>query len=101
MRTGVTIIGLGFVVARFGLFLTLFRAVPSNEARLGFAGILGTGLAIGGGAITALAAAQFALFVRSMKREERPHPRLTWYLSLILAFSVSAAGVLLAIYLLG
>ncbi len=100
VRTGVTIIGLGFVVARFGLFLRLVNAGHVADERMGFSALLGVAFAIGGGALTALAAAQFALFVRSMKPEELPRPRLTHYASLALALAVSAVGVLLAIYLL-
>jgi putative membrane protein len=101
VRTGVTIIGLGFVVARFGLFLRLVNpAQPYDDERMGFSASLGVAFAIAGGALTALAAVQFALFVRSMKPEELPHPRLTQYASLALAFAVTSVGVLLAVYLL-
>jgi putative membrane protein len=100
VRTGVTIIGLGFVVARFGLFLRLVNSAQPDDARLGFSALLGVSFAIGGGALTALAALQFALFVRHMKPEELPQPRLTHYVSLVLALAVSCVGGVLAVYLL-
>jgi putative membrane protein len=100
VRTGVTIIGLGFVVARFGLFLRLVNAAHEGDARMGFSAFLGVGFTIGGGALTALAATQFAMFVRSMKPEEVPRPRLTQYASIVLALSVSCVGIVLAVYLL-
>jgi putative membrane protein len=96
----VTIIGLGFVVARFGLFLRLVNAAPQDDARMGFSALLGVAFAIGGGALTALAAAQFAMFVRSMKPEEVPRPRFTQYASIALALTVACVGVLLGFYLL-
>jgi putative membrane protein len=100
VRTGVTIIGLGFVVARFGLFLRLVNPAQPNDERMGFSALLGVAFAIAGGALTALAAVQFALFVRSMKPEELPRPRLTQYASLALSLAVSSVGILLAVYLL-
>jgi putative membrane protein len=96
----VTIIGLGFVVARFGLFLRLVNPAQPDDERLGFSALLGVAFAIGGGLLTALAAVQFALFVRTMKPQELPHPRLTQYASVALALAVSSVGVLLAVYLL-
>ena len=100
VRTGVTIIGLGFVVARFGLFLRLVNPTGTDDARMGFSGLLGVGLAIGGGVLTALAAIQFGMFVRNLGPGELPRPRLTQYVSLVLAFAVSGVGVLLALSLL-
>lgn len=101
VRTGVTIIGLGFVVARFGLFLRLVDVAPADHTRVGFSGLLGVGLTVGGGMLPGLAALQFGLFVRSLRPEELPHPRITQYVSLVLAFAVSSVGVFLALYLSG
>ena len=100
VRTGVTVIGLGFVVARFGLFLRLINPVHPDIGRMGFSGVLGVCLAIGGGILTALAGVQFAAFLRELKPDELPPPRLTQAVSLVLAFGVSGVGVLLGIYLL-
>jgi putative membrane protein len=100
IRTAIGLIGLGFVVARFGLFLRLVSAAHTDDARMGFSALLGVGFAVGGGALTALAAMQFAMFVRSMKPEELPRPRLTQYASMVLALAVSCVGVVLAVYLL-
>jgi putative membrane protein len=100
VRTGITVIGLGFVVARFGLFLTLVNPAHPDTERLGFSGVLGVGLAIAGGVLTALAALQFRAFLRELKPEELPRSRLTQALALLLAFAVSGVGILLGIYLL-
>jgi hypothetical protein len=67
---------------------------------MGFSGVLGVGLAIGGGVLTALAGLQFRAFLHELKSEELPRSKSTQALALLLAFSVSAIGVLLGIYLL-
>lgn len=100
VRTGVTVIGLGFVVARFGLFLTLVNPTHPEVDRMGLSVAIGVSLAIGGGALAALAALQFRAFLRELKPEERPRSRLTQTLALLLAFAVSAVGLVLGIYLL-
>jgi putative membrane protein len=100
VRTGVTVIGLGFVVARFGLFLRLVNAGQAEPSEAELSSVLGVGLTIGGGVVTALAALQFALFLRHLKQEDVPRPRLTYALSLLLALIISSVGVLLGIYLI-
>jgi putative membrane protein len=100
VRTGITIIGLGFVVARFGLFLKLVNPAHADAERMGFSALLGVSLAIGGGVLTGLAGIQFAAFLRELKPEELPRPRVTQALSLVLALAVSSVGVLLGIHLL-
>jgi|SRR5690349_12863366 len=100
VRTGVTVIGLGFVVARFGLFLRLINPAHPDAGRMGFSGVLGVCLAIGGGILTALAGLQFTAFLRELRPEELPRARLSQTVSLVLAFAISGVGVLLGIYLL-
>jgi putative membrane protein len=100
VRTGITVIGLGFVVARFGLFLRLVAPGQADVGRTGFSALLGVALALGGGVLTALAALQFGAFLRELKPEELPRSRLTRSLALVLAFAISAVGLLLGIYLI-
>lgn len=100
VRTGVTVIGLGFVVARFGLFLRLVNPTHPEPDRTGLSSVLGVGLTIGGGLLTALAAVQFAVFLRHLNPEDIPRPRIGYALSLFLAFVISVVGVLLGIYLI-
>ena len=100
VRTGVTLVGLGFVVARFGLFLRLLNVSHPEVHRVGTSGLIGVGFAIAGGIVTAIATLQFGLFVRNMPPAELPRPRLTHYLSLFLGALLSGAGLLLGMYLL-
>jgi putative membrane protein len=100
VRTGVTLVGLGFVVARFGLFLRMINAAHPALPERGVSTGLGVALAMGGAVVTALATVQFALFVRDLPAAGLPRPRLTHYLSLVLGVLASALGVVLGLYLL-
>lgn len=100
VRTGITVIGLGFVVARFGLFLRLINPAHPDSARVGHSSWIGVALSIGGGAVTALAALQFILFLRELQPRELPRSRLTTWLSVALALAISTVGAALGVYLL-
>jgi putative membrane protein len=72
-RTAIALIGLGFVVERFGLFLKLMGgggALPPGQAYAST--IFGVVLLITGAAIAALAARQFSRFLRELSESEIP-----------------------------
>lgn len=97
VRTGVTTIGLGFVVARFGLFLQIMA--PEREATThGLSAALGVALVLLGAACCLVAAAQFTRYVRSLPADALP-PRYSMVPSVGLAFALATVGGLLAIYL--
>jgi putative membrane protein len=97
VRTGLTVIGLGFVVARFGLFLHLLRRDPGAGAHVGST-LLGVGLVLLGSAALGMAAWQHFRLCRGLKPEARPRPYLiNW--SVWFAVSLAAVGVILAGYI--
>lgn len=99
IRTGVTTIGLGFVVARFGLFLRVMA--PEREAASnGISGYLGIALVMLGASCCAAAAVQFARYRRGLTKAELPQ-RYSAIPSIALAFGLSIVGVIMGIYLLG
>jgi putative membrane protein len=100
VRSGVAVIGLGFVVSRFGLFLRLASPHHPDLGKMGFSSLVGSVLSIVGGLVTALAALQFRKFLRELLPEELPQTRLTAPLGVALALAVSGVGVLLGVYLL-
>jgi putative membrane protein len=61
VRTAIAFIGLGFVIARFGLFLRqlAFERQAPAPAETGLAGLLGIGVVLAGVAITVLSAVRF------------------------------------------
>lgn len=97
VRTGVAVIGLGFVVARFGLFLRLIESphAPTH----GLSAVIGSGLVVSGAVFTALAAAQFREFLKKLRPDERPRISYGPWLSLSLAGVIAALGLSLAVYL--
>ena len=93
---------LGFVVARFGLFLTLVSASsvsPAGEHHRHWpSSVLGIALVVlGAGAILG-ALLNHRLYVRSLPTEDLPKLQLPW-LTPFLAGSVAAVGLFLAVYL--
>lgn len=99
VRTGITTIGLGFVVARFGLFLHI--VAPEREpATTGLAPSLGIALVILGAACCAAAVVQFTRYRRGLSKADLPQ-RYSAIPSTTLALGLSVIGVILAIYLLG
>ena len=102
IRSGLAMIALGFVVARFGLFLTVISASqmpaapvhrshwPSNALGIALV-ILGVGSILG-------ALHNHRVFVRTLPAEDVPNLPIPWLTSL-LALAVVAIGLLLAAYL--
>ncbi len=98
IRTGLAVIGLGFVVSRFGLFLRLMRDVPNAAHHAGSTWI-GVGLVLLGSASIGLAAWQHLQFSRGLKAAGLPRPStIRWSASF--AAIISLIGLTLAVYLL-
>jgi putative membrane protein len=102
VRTGVTLMAFGFVVARFGLFLSLLR-MQAGQAHTGHAGsllstLLGTALVLLGAFVMAVSAYQHRVFVRTLPAHDLP-PGYSTALALLLASLLSSLGLALAGYL--
>jgi putative membrane protein len=98
-RTALGVIGLGFVVARFGLFLRLVRPHPDSDTTPHLSAVLlGVALALVGATISALAAWQYARFYRTLGTADLP-PGYWVRVGPVFGFGVAAAGVVLAIEL--
>ena len=98
IRTGLTVIGLGFVVARFGLFLQLLRHEANPSTHPGST-LIGVGLVLLGSAAVAMAAWQHVRFCRNLSPQQRPRELLpNW--SIWFAATLSVVGLVLAGYIL-
>ena len=102
VRSGLTVMGLGFVVARFGLFLRYLALsrTPTDAPMQGHWVSSGVGifLLILGSAVIASALLNHRAYLRSLPPEDIP-PQVVPGLSTILALSIALVGLLLAAYL--
>jgi putative membrane protein len=98
VRTAVTIMAFGFVVARFGLLLKELSGASSGAVSAPISEAVGVLLVLAGTALLALAFVQFQTN-RSDLAQGRYQPSRT--LELLLTGLLIAVGVGLAVYLLG
>jgi putative membrane protein len=101
VRSGLTITALGFVVARFGLFLNLMAASTGISAAAPHwsSEALGIILVLAGSAVIPGAFHNYRLYVRSLPPEDLPKLAILWLTS-FLSVSIAVVGILLAMYLL-
>ena len=99
VRTGLTVVGLGFVVARFGLFLRMISGHAADPGTHASSTLVGVAFVLLGSLGIAAAVVQFTRFARTLPPEERP-PGHWIFGSTYFAALLASAGVLLAIYLL-
>jgi putative membrane protein len=99
VRTGVALMGFGFVVARFGWFLREFaaqRQEPVASSRWSL--VIGVSLIALGIAVNALAGVGHARFLRRHDRGE-PYRPPVWSLGIIVALVLAVMGIGMAAYL--
>ena len=102
IRTGITIMAMGFVVSRFALFSRLVSIQHGNafsDAHSHWVSdLLGVSLVLAGSALIILARHNHAAFVRTLSAEDLPTLGIPW-LSSALAFALSILGLIMAVYL--
>jgi putative membrane protein len=103
VRTGLTIMGFGFVVARFGLFLTLLAAqrTPATTPTISsshFSNVVGIALVLLGAGTIVFAAIQHRAFILSLPVGDLP-PSHNRALPVVLALFLGSLGLALAAYL--
>lgn len=96
-RTGIAVMGLGFVVARFGLLLRDLGGHLSHPLPAGTSTVFGTVLVLAGSALLLLALLRY---LRAGREIDAGIYRWSPLLGTLLAGTLLVAGVLLAIYLL-
>jgi putative membrane protein len=103
VRTGLTIMGFGFVVARFGLFLNLLAAqhTPSTAAiasPVHFSNLVGIGLVLVGAGSIFFAAFEHRGFISSLPSVDLPASHNRTF-PIVLALLLGSLGLVLAVYL--
>lgn len=71
-RTAIALMGFGFVVERFGLFLRMVSNQPLSPSQRGFSLWLGVSLLVMGAAVAGVSALQFRNVVRGLGEKEIP-----------------------------
>lgn len=100
IRTGLAMMGFGFVVARFGLFLRELStakgvAIPSS---FGLSVWIGSSLIILGVVLNLIAAAQHVKFLKRIERNE-PYLPPVWSLGVVVSVILAVIGGAMTIYL--
>jgi putative membrane protein len=100
LRTSIGMIALGFVVARFGLFLQLVRshADPSTPAHLPSA-VLGVMMSLAGALTAGVATWQQRRYYQTLGPADMP-PRYHPGVAVVLGSGVTIAGLVLALELI-
>lgn len=103
VRTGLTIMAFGFVVARFGLFLRMLagpqsQGTPAVELHHLLSTAIGIALVLLGVACMILGAIQHTSFVRTLPAADVPRTHAAVY-PITLCVVLAALGMVLAIYL--
>lgn len=98
IRTGLALMGFGFVVARFGLFLREIAALQGGMPSPGFSRWFGIALILLGVLLTGASAADHLSTIRRLNRGEPFVGRPTW-LGVLIASLLVAVGLLMTAYL--
>lgn len=102
VRSGITVMALGFVVAKFGLFLSLIAATFAKAGHVqtgsGLSQIFGVALVLIGVAITLGAQYNHQRYVKTLPPADVPALAIGW-LGALLSYSIALVGILLAVYL--
>ena len=102
LRTGLTIMAIGFVIARFGLFAQLLSAQSGEvlpESRSVISAILGVGFVLTGSLAIIAAAIHHQRFIATLPQIDIPSS-YSKRLALTLSLIVALLGIVLAAYLL-
>lgn len=102
MRTGLALMGFGFVVARFGLFLRELAAtgqVAVQHRSSGWSLWIGTALIALGVVVSLLASWEYFRFVQLSKQGRSYTPR-TAMLAVAVAVILALLGIVMAVYLI-
>ena len=100
VRTGLAMMGFGFVVARFGLFLNEIAAVQGTPSRpiSGLSLWIGAALIVLGVVVNLLAALQHVRLLGRLQRGE-PYRPSVWSLGVVVTLLLAGFGVVMAVYL--
>ena len=98
VRTGIAVMGFGFIVGRFGDFLAAASSDP-QDAGGGVTPFVGAGLIALGAVSIAAGALEYRRYMQTLRPEDLPSPRAS-RLPLTLSWLLVALGAVLVVVLL-
>ena len=99
VRTAIALMGLGFVVAKFGLYLHLIAGHEPSPRQETFALATGVAMVLVGVGTCVIAAVQYRRILAELGPGEIPRGYAT-NLATVMAYALAALGVLVTAYLL-
>lgn len=96
-RTAIALMGFGFVVERFGLFLRMVGNQPLNASQRGFSLWLGVGLLMIGAGVAVISAMQFRTVLQGLGEKEMPRGYWT-NIGVWLNFLLACVALALAVH---
>jgi putative membrane protein len=99
IRTGLAVMGFGFVISRFGIFLRYVSQVTHTPSHLVVSSIIGVAMVVLGVLAVGLAAIQHLRFCRTLAATEVP-PKYWTSLGMWFAGMLAVLGTVMAIYLI-
>jgi putative membrane protein len=99
LRTSLALMGFGFVVARFGLYLRMLTNHPINPLHRAMSTAIGEAFVVLGLLAAAIAAVQHWRFIQTLPGHDRPKQYWLGF-ALLFALALAMLGALLAVYLL-
>ncbi|HLX28312.1 MAG TPA: DUF202 domain-containing protein [Casimicrobiaceae bacterium] len=99
-RTAIALIGLGFVVERFGLYIRSIENGAAEHAHPGASLFFGVVFLLLGAIVAIVSASQFARFIHGLSAPERPPGRPVWFAPIVNYLLASAAIAMAAWFVL-
>ncbi len=99
LRTGLTVMAFGFVIARFGLLLQVQAHAVVQHAQAGVSALIGIALVGAGTAIVIAATVQHRKFIATLPQVDRPLSYSGGALILASSVLIAVAGIVLIAYL--
>lgn len=97
-RTAIALIGLGFVIERFGLFMRLVtQGAPLPPAHTYTSLIFGVFFLLAGAIVALLSAIQYLKFLKELSEPEIPRSQMTWT-GPAMNFVLVGAALLMAVW---
>jgi putative membrane protein len=98
-RSSIALMGFGFVIERFSLFLSVLRHTPQDPSRHVFAVTVGVLLILLGATVALISSFSYRRFVSTLSADDIP-PGYPVRFAFLINLAVAGAGLALATYLL-